>query len=218
MNAFITFWDAVLGRVLPAVFDYRVSGLEHIPRGPAIIASNHLGVLDPPSTLVALRRCAPPRHVYFLAKRSLFDVRFAGVPWLAYMLGRIDAIPLNPLEADLTAFKAALRRLGEGALVGIYPEGGITWTHAPRPALPGLALLAHLGQAPVVPLGITGTRPLYWRDGAGRLTFNRMRLRFGPPLPPPRRGRMNDEARQAYSQSVLDACYALVSRSLDDTP
>lgn len=213
-RAFISFWDAALGGALRRLCGYEVLGAQHVPRGPAIIASNHLGVLDPPSTLIAARTLVPPRHIYYLAKRSLYEERFLGIPWVAYMLHQIDAIPLTPQGADLNAFKQALQRLAEGRLVGIFPEGGITWTHAPKPALPGLALLAHLSQAPVVPLGITGTRPLWWRDDRGRLRFNRVRLRFGAPIAPPPRGRMSEGARQAYSQGVMDSCYALVHATL----
>lgn len=210
--------EALLRRALPALFDYQVHGLEHVPRGPAIIASNHLGVLDPPATLLALRDLTPPRHAHFLAKTSLYEVRFAGIPWLAYLLDQVDFIRLNPNEADLTAFKAALRRLGEGRLIGIYPEGGITLVHEPRPALPGLAMLAQQAQVPVVPLGITGTRPLGWRAPDGRPVFNQMRLRFGPPIAPPPRGRMNDQQRRGYAQSVLDTCYRLTAQSLESDP
>lgn len=214
-QTFVSVVHALLGRTLLPRLNFEVSGLEHVPRGAAIIASNHLGVFDPPATLVALRRCAPPRHVYYLGKRSLFEMRFAGIPWLAWILRQIDAIPLDPEKADLTAFKAALRHLEAGRLVGIFPEGGITWTHQPKPALPGLALLAHLAQARVVPLGITGTRPLWWREADGTLRFNHLQLRFGRPIAPPPRGRMSDEARLAFSQDVVDTCYGLVARSLE---
>ena len=213
--AFLSITEALLWPLLLRRVSYEVSGLEHIPRGPAIIASNHLGVFDPPATLIALRRCLPPRHLYYLAKRSLFEIRFAGVAWVAWMLNQIDAVSLDPGKADLTAFKAALRHLEVGRLVGIFPEGGITWTHQPRPALPGLALLSHLAQVPVVPLGITGTRPLWWRDADGTLCFNHLQLRFGPSIAPPPRARMTEEARLAFSQGVLDECYRLVEISLD---
>lgn len=201
---------AILGRLLPGLFRWEVQGLENIPRGPALIVSNHLSVVDPPFTLMALQYLRPPRHLYFLAKKSLYAIRFARFAWVGFLLDQIHAIPLSQEEADLTAFKRALKLLGEGKMVGIYPEGGITWTHEPRPPAPGLAVLAHLAQVPVVPMSVTGTRPLWWRDAEGRLVFNRVKLRFGTPIPPPSGRRMDERARAAYTQAVMDECYRLV--------
>lgn len=217
INFFCTVMAAVLRRLLPWLFRWEVHGLENVPRGPAIIVSNHLSVFDPPSTLMALLRMRPPRHLYFLAKSSLYDIRVAGFAYAGFLLNQIHAIPLRQDEADLTAFKRALRLLQEGKMIGIYPEGFITWTHERRTPQPGLALLAHLAQVPVIPMGVTGTRPLFWRDAQGRLKFNQIKLRFGAPLSPPPRGRMDDAARQAYTQDCMDECYRLVALNLDPT-
>jgi len=155
----------------------------------------------------------PPRHVHFLAKTSLYDIRYKGFRYAGWLLDQIHAIPLRQDEADLTAFKKALRMLGEGKLIGIYPEGRITWSDEPQPPQPGLALLAHLAQVPVIPIGVTGSRPLWSRDERGRLQFNRIKIRFGTPLAPPPRGRMDEHAREVYTQQVMDACYWLVAQS-----
>jgi 1-acyl-sn-glycerol-3-phosphate acyltransferase len=211
INFFCVVMAAVLRRLLPRLFRWEVHGLENVPRGPAIIVSNHLSVFDPPSTLMALLKMRPPRHVYFLAKKQLYSIRWMGFAYAGFLLDQIHAIPLSQDEADLTAFKRALKLLGEGKLIGIYPEGGITRLHEPLPPAPGLALLAHHAQVPVIPLGISGTRPLWSRDERGRIRFNRIVLRFGQAIAPPRKGRMNEEARRAYTQRAMDECYALAT-------
>lgn len=213
-NLFCAVMASVFRVLLPRLFDWEVHGLENVPRGGAIIVSNHLSVFDPPITLMALLRMRPPRHVHFLAKASLYTIRYLGFAYAGWLLDQIHAIPLRQDEADLTAFKRAVRLLGEGRLIGIYPEGGITWLHQPAQPQPGLALLAHLAQVPVIPMGITGSRPLWWRDARGRLQFNRVRVRFGTPLAPPPRARMTEAARERYTQRVMDACYALVGEDL----
>lgn len=214
INTFCVVAAELLRWLVPWIFRWEVSGLEHVPRGPALLVSNHLSVVDPPLTLLALLKLRPPRHVYFLAKASLYELRWIGFRYVRWLLNQIHAIPLRQDGADLTAFKTAMRFLGEGKLVGIYPEGGITRLAEPRAPEPGIALLAHLAQVPVIPIGISGTRPLWWRDGQGRLRLNRVKLRFGPPVPSPPRERMDDAARQAYSQRVLDACYQLVRQDV----
>lgn len=206
--------EAVLGLVLPRVFRWEVYGLEHVPRGPAIIVSNHLSVFDPPLTLMALRQLRPKRHLYFLAKSSLYTVRSHGFAYAGWLLNQIEAIPLKQDEADLTAFRKALHLLGEGKMIGIYPEGGVTRLDETRVPQPGLALLAHLAGVPIVPLGVTGTRPLWVRGRDGHVEFSKMRARFGEPLPPPPRKRMDEAARMAYTRYAMDTCYALVRESL----
>ena len=206
INLFCRTTSTLLRPLLPRLFSWKVEGAEHVPIGPCILVSNHQSVVDPTMTLMALYEQQPPRHVYFLAKSSLYEIW-----WVGWLLNQIQAIPLRQEGADLTAFKKALRLLEQKQIVGIYPEGGITWLHEPRRPQPGLALLAHLAQVPVVPVGISGGRPLWWRDTRGRIVFNRMRIRFGPPIAPPPRTRLNDEARLAYTQQVLDECYRLVT-------
>jgi 1-acyl-sn-glycerol-3-phosphate acyltransferase len=152
-------------------YDVRLHGTDHVPRrGPAIIASNHIGLLDGP-----LMAAYTPRPVHVLTKKEMFDGR-TGV-----LLRAAGQIPLSRLDVDLTAVKDCVRVLRDGGLVGIYPEGtrGDGELHVVRP---GMAYLALVTGAPVVPLVMFGTR----ERGGGVDSVPKRGARFdfvyGPPV------------------------------------
>ncbi|HRJ73626.1 MAG TPA: lysophospholipid acyltransferase family protein, partial [Terrimicrobiaceae bacterium] len=70
--------------------------------------------------------------------------------------------------ADRTALRTAVKRLQEGRVVGIFPEGGIrdgaaSIVNGAR-MKPGLALLSVLSGAPVLPCVILGSDRFYRRQ------------------------------------------------------
>jgi 1-acyl-sn-glycerol-3-phosphate acyltransferase len=128
-------------------YDVRVHGAHHVPRsGAAIIASNHIGLLDGP-LLVAFA----PRPVHALTKKEMFTGVTGG------LLRAVGQIPLARRHVDVAAVKDCLKVLRDGGVVGIYPEGrrGDGEWHVVRP---GIAYLALVTGAPVVPLVMFGTR------------------------------------------------------------
>jgi len=128
-------------------YDVHTHGEEHVrPRGPHIIASNHIGLLDGP-----LLAAFAPRPVHALTKKEMFEGH-TGVALRAF-----GQIPLSRYEVDLSAIKDCLRVLRAGGVVAIYPEGTrgageFTRMHN------GVAYLALVTGAPVVPLALFGTR------------------------------------------------------------
>lgn len=90
-----------------------------------------------------------------MAKREIF-----AVPILGLLLRLIGNFPVRRGESDRGAMKAALKVVEGGAPLGFFPEGtrskdGRVWR-----AKPGIAFLARRTGAPLVPVGISGTRPL----------------------------------------------------------
>jgi len=133
--------------VLNRRWDIRVHGDEHVPRqGAAIIASNHLGLLDGP-----LLAAFAPRPVHALTKREIFDGR------MGMFLRAFGQVPLSRYDADPAAVKDCLRVLRDGGVVAIYPEGG-RGDGLMRHVHTGVAYLALATGAPVVPLVMFGTR------------------------------------------------------------
>ncbi|MGH8047900.1 MAG: lysophospholipid acyltransferase family protein [Chthoniobacterales bacterium] len=134
----------------------RIEHLAPIPStGPLILASNHISHFDPP-----LVGAFFPRHVDWMAMEELFRN-----PRQARALELTGAFRVNRNGTDRTALRTATRRLKAGRVVGIFPEGGIragaTSILERAPMRPGLAALALLAEAPVIPSIIVGTDRLY---------------------------------------------------------
>jgi 1-acyl-sn-glycerol-3-phosphate acyltransferase len=137
---------------LRLAFDWRISGLEHIPeRGPVLLVANHVSFFDPLAVAsVADRR---RRRVRFMAMAELFRSPVAG-----WFLKRLGHIPVDRnSDAARSSLTAALTRLGWGEPVGIFPEGGPSPYLEPRAGQTGAARLARWSGAPVVPIGLWGT-------------------------------------------------------------
>ncbi|MFQ5720125.1 MAG: lysophospholipid acyltransferase family protein, partial [Acidobacteriota bacterium] len=161
--------------VLRGWFRLSTSGLAHIPRdGPCLVVANHSSYLDP---AVLGRAC--PRKVHFLIRREVFDC--AGLTWF---FRRMDTIPVSLDRNDAGALKAALRRLEDGRVVGVFPEGGRSADGELAEAKIGAALLAARTGCPVVAAGIRGARAAM-PVGAWLPRPRRIEVIFGHPFTVP---------------------------------
>jgi 1-acyl-sn-glycerol-3-phosphate acyltransferase len=155
-------------------------GLSHVPRsGPVIIAANHISYFDPLCLGVFVDTAG--RQARFLAKGELFKGRLLG--WLLRAAGQIPVYrETRDAAHSLVEAVAAMR---DGAAVVIYPEGTTTRNLDFSPMRPksGVARLAALTGAPVVPVGIWGAQLLFTRGKIGPFRRGiRVVLRAGPPL------------------------------------
>jgi cytidylate kinase len=179
-------------RLFPLLFPIKVIGLEHVPRGPYLLASNHRSYLDPP-IVGSFSRGA----VSFLAKAELFCV-----PGLGQLIRGLHAIPLRRGQFDKRALQAAEAVLRHGRPVAIFPEG--TRVRDPELARPrrGVALLARRAQVRVVPVCLIGT------DQTRKALLRRtsIQIRFGTPLAPPEPGDGDDAG---FLQTVMTAIRSL---------
>lgn len=91
----------------------RVVGAERVPTsGPVVLVANHSSLVDPQVIFGML-----PRRSVFLVKRELF------VGPLGRALRWIGQVPVTRGTPDRAALTATVRVLGEGGLVGVFPEG-----------------------------------------------------------------------------------------------
>jgi 1-acyl-sn-glycerol-3-phosphate acyltransferase len=142
----------------------RVVGVENVPMtGPLVVACNHISYVDPVALGVAL-----PRPVWYMAKIELFRI-----PVLGPMLPSLGAYPVERGKGDIAAIRGSLRVLKEGKAVGIFPEGTRN-LHGDAPVHTGVALLASLAGAPVLPAFVRGG------DRAKRL--GKLSVAFGEPM------------------------------------
>jgi 1-acyl-sn-glycerol-3-phosphate acyltransferase len=150
-------------------FRLTVVGQENIPaKGAAIIAGNHVSLLDPPTLGVA---CAK-RAVCFMAKSELF-----ANPLFAFAIKRLGAFPLKRGKSDHAAIKAALAILSEERILGMFPEGTRSRDGVLGKAGPGVAALAGRAGVPIIPAAVLGTEKVGWRK-----PFPKLKVAFGRPI------------------------------------
>lgn len=169
------FWTVsyqTIGNAIRALWRVRIEGREHIPKeGPAIIASNHLSFMD--HFILPL---ATPRQIFFISKVQHFDD-----PVKRWFFTRWGVIPLRRGEGDDSAFARSVEALERGNLFGIYPEGTRSLDGKLHKGHTGVARLALLTGAPVVPAAMLGTFKCMPK-GKSRPALNKLGVRLGPPL------------------------------------
>lgn len=147
----------LIGPLLRVIWRPYAEGIENVPDGPVIVASNHLSFCD--SFFMPL---VVPRRVTFLAKAEYFTT--PGLKgWLSRMFfvsaGQVSVDRDDP-DAARAALTTGVRLLGEGALLGIYPEG----TRSPDGRLyrgkTGVARMALEAGVPVVPCAMIDTNTI----------------------------------------------------------
>jgi 1-acyl-sn-glycerol-3-phosphate acyltransferase len=176
---FWLFKYVLMGPILRLIGRPKVTGLENLPaHGPAILASNHLAVVD--SFYLPLMI---PRRMYFLAKSEYFTgTGFKGA-FQRWFFSSTGQIPIDRTGADAAAgaLDAARRQLDKGDLMGMYPEG----TRSPDGRLykgkTGLARLALETGVPVIPVAMVGTSDLN-PPGTVIPRFAHVEVRIGEPL------------------------------------
>jgi 1-acyl-sn-glycerol-3-phosphate acyltransferase len=115
--------------------------------GPAILFSNHTCSTDP-----AFLTVGSPRPLSFLIAREFYLL-----PIVRRLCDYIHCVPVTRNGKDVTAARVALRRLKEGHVLCIFPEGGLsTAGRRFRPGKPGVALLALRSRVPIFPAYIAG--------------------------------------------------------------
>jgi len=132
----------------------RLEGLEHVPAtGGAVLASNHVGYAD-----FIFAGLAPweahRRLTRFMAKESIFRHPVAGP-----LMRGMHHIPVDR-AAGSGSLRAALRALGSGEIVGLFPEATISRSFTVKPIKSGALRMAASAKVPVLPTAVWGTQRL----------------------------------------------------------
>jgi 1-acyl-sn-glycerol-3-phosphate acyltransferase len=175
-RALARFCFSVLGRM-------EVTGLEAAPPyGPLIVVANHLSNHDAPLLAAGLHR-----RLSFLGKRELFVN-----PIAAWVMRSCNVYPLDRSGPGVEALRLALDLLGRDQAVVIFPEGRRSPRHAMQEGLSGAAYIALRSQAPILPVGITGTEKVpTWRMP---FPLCRFKVNIGQPFTLPKlEGRVSRE-------------------------
>ncbi len=169
----------LLGPLLSLLGRPKVEGMEYVPTsGPAILASNHLAVMDSFYLPLVVRR-----RITFLAKSESFTGTGLKGWFSRWFFTAVGQVPIDRTDADAAqaALNTAEQVLARGKLLGMYPEG----TRSPDGRLykgkTGLARLALHTGVPVIPVAMVGTNVVN-PPGTTMLRFGRVTVRFGKPM------------------------------------
>ena len=164
-------------KILGLKLDFQ--GIEHLPdrnHGGAIIAINHISYLD--FALAGTAALPMKRYVRFMAKKELFDNKFAGP-----LLRGMHHISVDRSNGS-ASFVQALRALRDGEIVGIFPEGTISVSFEIKELKSGVVRLAQGAGVPVIPTIIWGSQRL-WTKKVKRNLRQRgvpISVTFGEPI------------------------------------
>ena len=157
---------------------FQISGTENIPvTGGAVLASNHVSYLD--FIFVGLAGWKGRRRlVRFMAKESVFRHRVSGP-----LMRGMQHIPVDR-EAGSSSFRAALRALRDGELVGIFPEATISRSFTVKEVKSGAVRLAASAKVPLLPVAVWGGQRMMTKDHPRSFARGRtIAIRVGEPVP-----------------------------------
>ena len=168
---------------------YRVlTGWRMPASGPVLILANHASYLDPPVIGGAL-----PRHIFYLARRSLFRN-----PLFRKLIRSVNAIPVDQENNSVSGLKSSVEVLKRGEPLLVFPEGTRSPTGEMGPFMPGVHLiLKKCPEAMVLPVGVSGAHEA--------LSLKSKLPTFSPMFLPTRRGALCVAVGKPIPGSVLAA-------------
>lgn len=173
--------------LIHSVYRLEKSGLDKIPEeGPAVLVCNHVSFVD---ALIIAAACRRP--IRFVMDHNIFRV-----PLLNFVFRTSKTIPIasakeNPQLLE-QAYDEIASALGNGDLVGIFPEGRITDSGEMYPFRSGITRIIERTPVSVVPVALSGLWGSFFsrKDGAAmsrpfrRAPLSRIALAVGEPVLP----------------------------------
>ena len=171
--------ELTLAPALRGLYRPTVTGAGHVPpTGPVILAANHTSFADEFFIPLGARR-----QVFYFAKAEYFTAPGLRGRAMAAFFNGMGQVPVARQDARAAAavIDVGIRVLGEGKALGIFPEG----TRSPDGRLhkfrTGVARIALRSGAPVVPVGLVGTRDVQ-PPGSRRWHRATVAVHFGEPM------------------------------------
>ncbi|HEY8302646.1 MAG TPA: lysophospholipid acyltransferase family protein [Jatrophihabitans sp.] len=186
--------ELTLAPALRAAYRPEITGLESVPtQGPVILAGNHISFADEFFTPLAARR-----QVVYFAKAEYFTTPGMKGRLSSFFFTTLGHVPVERADtrAAASVVDVGVQVLDQGRALGIFPEG----TRSPDGRLykfrTGVARVALRSGAPVVPVGVRGTREVQ-PPGSRWWHLAPVAVHFGAPL------HFGDRAGEERSARVL---------------
>jgi 1-acyl-sn-glycerol-3-phosphate acyltransferase len=181
-----------------ALLRVRVEGRQHVPAsGGVILAPNHISFFD---SVVLIH--AMPRRTFFLGKAEYLR---SGLSARLFPAMGMIPIPREQARQAVAALGLAADVLRRGHPLAIYPEGTRSRDGRLHKGHTGVAQLALMSGAPVVPVGLVGTDRVQPVGARVPRPFRRIAVRFGRPLDPADYGGSPRRRRQLLTDDLMEA-------------
>lgn len=153
------------------------TGMEHIPaHGGGVVAINHTSYVDWMAAGLAVRRRR--RRLRYLVKAELQQVKI-----IDFAIKHTRTVPVDR-NAGALAFSAAVQRLKDGELVGVFPEATISRSFELKQFKSGVDRMAAESGLPIIPMIVWGTQRIWTKGHPKNLRRNKtpVVVAVGPPL------------------------------------
>ena len=133
--------------LLAIICGVRATGRKRVPEtGSCLLMANHASYYD-----VILLGIAQRRKVDFMARSGLF------ISILGLMIRSMGAFAIQREGGGASGIKETFKRLKQGAMVGLFPEGTRTTDGRMNPLKPGISNIARKSGCQVLCVGIAGS-------------------------------------------------------------
>lgn len=157
--------------LLRIVYPIRIENREQIPlHGPLIVAANHFSYMDP-----VILQTVFPRRIFFMMTELYYEGRGK---WFFQLL---RCICVKEEGSNIAALREGLAVLKKNAVLGIFPEGGVSKEGRLQEGDPGIGFLVAKSGVSVVPAFISGTYEALPK-GAKIPKISRITVIFGKPM------------------------------------
>ncbi len=168
-HVFYSFLKLILTILFKMLYRVEVSGYENIPKnGKFILCSNHLSYVDP---LIIVGYFS--RHVYFMAKKEVFNIRVLGE-----IISFLNAFPVDRNSIDRKAIKNSCEVLNSEEVLCMFPEGTRSTEGVIRDGHKGVGLISIFSSCPILPMALSGTNKIIQKPRK-RIFFPKVKIIYG---------------------------------------
>ncbi len=204
----ILYWlgeGGVRGALALVGIRYKVEGSEHVQTArAAVYCVNHTSNVEPPVMYLVLRRLFPRLGL-------LYKAELHRIPVLSWSFDFVGFVPIQrgKREQSLPAIEGAAGALRGGYSFVIFPEGTRSRSGDLLPFKKGGFLMAINGQAPIVPVAMSGAREAM-QKGSPFVRPVTVRVRLGAPIE-------TSGVTHRDRDHLIGRVRAEIQRMLDDT-
>jgi 1-acyl-sn-glycerol-3-phosphate acyltransferase len=193
----------IIRLILNSIARVDVTGAEHLPASRGfVIAGNHIGRLDAALPFYMLDR---PDIIMMVAEKY---EKHAFFRWLVKIT---NGMFVDRYNADIGTVRETLRRLQQGQILTITPEGTRSRTGNLIEAKPGGIYLAWKAGVPILPVAVMGTEDDVVKERLRRFKRLNIKLVAGPAFSlSPIEGMDRDALMRHYTDEVMCRIAALL--------